>query len=139
MADSKMKSGYGKRKAETRKRKIRHLVLIALLLEGAFLGSIPAHANKGSVYQRNCVACHRRLPVSLDKFFFNYLLKYSSERRVKSALYRFLRYPTKKKALASEELIRQYGLMPKSGLSDTDLRSAIDIYWETYKVFGKIK
>ncbi len=92
-----------------------------------------------AVYERNCVACHRKLPVTLDKFFFNYLLKYSSERQVKGALFKFLKHPTKKKALASEELITQYGLMPKTTLNDTDLRSAIDVYWQKYKVFGKIK
>ncbi|WP_457597561.1 hypothetical protein [Hydrogenimonas sp.] len=91
------------------------------------------------IYEKNCVACHRKLPVSLENLFFNYLLKYSSERRVKEALRSFMKHPTKKKALASEELITRYGLMPKSGLSDTDLRKAIDYYWETYKVFGKIK
>jgi len=101
-------------------------------------GGLWADSGK-EVFARNCVACHRKLPVTLENFFFNYLLKYSSERRVKEALYSFIKHPTKKKALASEELITQYGLMPKSRLSDTDLRKAIDAYWETYKVFGKIK
>ena len=110
-----------------------------VILVGMVLCSLQTFAEPTSVYERNCVACHRKLPVTLDKFFFNYLLKYSSERRVKEALRRFLKHPTKKKALASEELIRKYGLMPKSKLSDTNLRKAIDIYWETYKVFGKIK
>ena len=91
------------------------------------------------IYQRNCVECHRKLPVSLDKFFFNYLLKYSSERRVKKALFTFMKHPTKKKALASEELINEYGLMPRTTLGDTNLRKAIDVYWEKYKVFGRIK
>jgi cytochrome c551/c552 len=92
-----------------------------------------------AVYRKNCVACHRSLPVTLENLFFNYLLKYSSERRVKAALFRFIKHPTRKKALLSEELIDKYGLMPPSTLSDTDLRNAIDEYWETYKVFGKIK
>ena len=98
-----------------------------------------ADAEARKIYRQNCVECHRRLPVTLDKFFFNYLLKYSSERRVKEALYKFIKNPTKKKALASEELINEYGLMPKTTLSDTNLRRAIDVYWEKYKVFGKIK
>ncbi|WP_300366196.1 c-type cytochrome [Hydrogenimonas sp.] len=112
----------------------------ALTVGALLLGSAQLLADRGkNIYERNCVACHRKLPVALDKFFFNYLLKYSSERRVKEALQRFLKHPTKKKALASEELINQYGLMPKTELSDTELRRAIDTYWETYKVFGKIK
>ncbi|WP_456451102.1 hypothetical protein [Hydrogenimonas sp.] len=103
-------------------------------------GGLQLHAEDGrEVFERDCVACHKNLPVTLENFFFNYLLKYSSERRVKEALYSFIKNPTKKKALASEELIDRYGLMPKTRLSDTELRKAIDHYWETYKVFGKIK
>jgi len=92
-----------------------------------------------SVYEKKCIPCHKKLPVSIDKFFFNYLLKYSSEKQVKNTLYRFLKNPKKKKALASEELINQYGLMPKIIIDDIELNKAIDIYWEKYKVFGKIK
>jgi len=108
-------------------------LLVACCLWGA------AQAQQKDVYTRNCVACHEKLPVTLENFFFNYLLKYSSERRVKAALYSFLKHPVKKRALAPEELVSQYGLMPKTRLNDTDLRRAIDTYWETYKVFGKIK
>ncbi|BBG65220.1 hypothetical protein NNO_0517 [Hydrogenimonas sp.] len=98
-----------------------------------------AAASDINVYERNCVECHRKLPVSLDKFFFNYLLKYSSERRVKKALRNYLKHPRKKASLATDELVSRYGLMPKTKLSDEELRRAIDIYWEKYKVFGKIE
>jgi hypothetical protein len=110
----------------------KKLIVPALLVSVAWAGG-------NDVYEKNCVACHKKLPVTLENFFFNYLLKYSSERKVKEALYSFIKNPTKKKALASEELIKRYGLMPKTRLNDTELRKAIDTYWETYKVFGKIK
>ncbi|WP_457594756.1 hypothetical protein [Hydrogenimonas sp.] len=77
--------------------------------------------------------------MTLEKFFFDYLLEYSSERQVKKALRRYLKHPKKKSSLAAEELVERYGLMPKTRLSDDDLRRAIDIYWEKYKVFGKIE
>ena len=114
----------------------RRIVIFGLL---CMVPGVTMAEDGEQIYRNNCVACHRKLPVSLDKFFFNYLLKYSSERRVKAALFKFLKHPTKKKALASEELITRYGLMPVTTLNDTDLRSAIDVYWEKYKVFGKIK
>ena len=107
-----------------------YLILLMILI------NLNADSN---VYEKKCIPCHKKLPVSIDKFFFNYLLKYSSEKRVKNALYRFLKNPKKKKALASEELINQYGLMPKIIIDDIELNKAIDIYWEKYKVFGKIK
>ncbi len=99
----------------------------------------PLLAAEMNVYERNCVKCHENLPVSLDKFFFNYLLKFSSERRVKQALRNYLKHPRRKASLATEELVSRYGLMPKTTLSDEELRRAIDIYWEKYKVFGKIE
>ncbi len=92
-----------------------------------------------NIYEQNCVKCHENMPVSLDKFFFNYLLKYSSERRVKQALRNYLKHPRRKASLATEELVSRYGLMPKTDLSDEDLRKAIDTYWDKYKVFGKIE
>ncbi len=96
-------------------------------------------ASDVNIYERNCVKCHQNLPVSLDKFFFNYLLKYSSERRVKQALRNYLKHPRKKASLATEELVMRYGLMPKTTMNDEELRKAIDIYWDKYKVFGKIE
>ncbi len=101
--------------------------------------TIPLFSADVNIYERNCVKCHEKLPVSLDKFFFNYLLKYSSERQVKQALRKYLKHPKRKSSLATEEIILRYGLMPKSTLSDAELREAIEIYWEKYKVFGKIE
>ncbi len=96
-------------------------------------------ASDVNIYERNCVKCHENLPVTLDNFFFNYLLKYSSEREVKKALRSYLKHPRKKASLATEELVSRYGLMPKTTLSDEELRKAIDIYWDKFKVFGKIE
>jgi len=31
-----------------------------------------------NVYETNCVACHKKIPVSIDKYFYRYLLTYSS-------------------------------------------------------------
>ncbi len=112
---------------------MERLVVTILLTFSALFGS------GMNIYERNCVKCHEKLPVSLDKFFFNYLLKYSSERQVKQALRNYLKHPRKKDSLATEELIARYGLMPKTTLDDKKLREAIDIYWERYKVFGKIE
>lgn len=44
----------------------------------------------GDIYDKNCVSCHNKLPVTIDKFFFHYLLKYSSERKVKEIKDKFI-------------------------------------------------
>lgn len=92
-----------------------------------------------NVFESNCVKCHKKLPVSIDKYFYRYLLKYSSERGVKKYMVDYLKEPTKDKTIMPEAFINRFGIKKKSKLSDEKLKEAIDIYWEKYKVFGKLK
>lgn len=91
------------------------------------------------IYERNCLSCHQKLPVGIDKYFYRYLLKYSSERKVKQALTAYLKNPSKENTIMPEAFVSRFGIKQKSLLSDKELNEAIDIYWEKYKVFGKLK
>ncbi|QKF59112.1 hypothetical protein [Aliarcobacter lanthieri] len=92
-----------------------------------------------NIYERNCVTCHNRISVTIDKYFYRYLLEHSSEEEVKKAMFEFLKNPTKEKSLMSEALIKRFGLKKKTKLSDEELKEALDIYWEHYNLFGKLK
>ncbi|WP_024954873.1 hypothetical protein [Sulfurospirillum arcachonense] len=98
------------------------------------VGSIHA-----SVYKNNCVSCHEKMPVKIDKFFYRYLLKYSSEDALKNALIKYLKNPTKEKTILQEGLLNRFGVKEKTTLNDKDLKKAVDEYWEIYKIFGKLK
>ena len=91
------------------------------------------------VYQKNCVACHKTLPVSIDKYFYRYLLKYSSEKDVKAAMLHYLQNPAKKKSVMAEAFISRFGVKKKSRLTKRELTKALNVYWGRYKVFGKLK
>lgn len=90
-------------------------------------------------YENSCISCHKDLPVDLEKIFFNYLLKYSSESKVKSNLAAYLKNPTKEKSVMSKSFIKRFGVKKSTTLNDKELKKAIDIYWEKYKVFGRLK
>ena len=90
-------------------------------------------------YEANCVKCHDKLSLSIDKYFYRYLLKYSSEKEVKKAMFNFLKNPKKEDSLMSESFINRFGVKKKTKLSDKKLKEALDIYWEKYKVFGKLE
>lgn len=94
---------------------------------------------KANIYENNCVSCHRSLPVSIDKYFYRYLLKYSSKNDVSKALVEYLNNPEKEKTLMPEAFIKRFGIKKKTTLNEKQLEEAIDIYWEKYKVFGKLK
>lgn len=109
------------------------LVIFLFLIFGFAFGE------QKSVYEKNCVACHNKIPVSIDKYFYQYLLEYSSERDVKEAMFQFLKEPTLEKSLMSESLIKRFGLKKKTKLSDKELKEALDSYWNEYNLFGKLK
>jgi hypothetical protein len=110
---------------------VKNTLIILLLLNF----SLYADQN---IYEKNCVPCHKPLSIGLDKIFFRYLLKYSSEISVKSALIYFLKQPNKYTSAMSKEQIRRLGIKSKTNLTNSELKNAIDIYWNKYKVFGKL-
>lgn len=97
------------------------------------------YLNANNVYEKNCVQCHNKLPVSIDKYFYRYLLKYSSEKEVKSAIKKYLENPSKETTVMPQAFIKRFGVKKKTNLSKEDLSKALDIYWDKYKVFGKLK
>jgi len=90
-------------------------------------------------YERNCVECHKDLPITLQQMFKKYLLIYSGEENVKAGLKHYLRYPYKGISVMSELFIDSYGIKKKSRLNTKELNEAIDIYWDKFKVFDKLK
>ena len=91
-----------------------------------------------NIYENNCVTCHKPLSIGLDKIFFRYLIKYSSELSVKSAMIDFLKDPNIQTSAMTDEQLRLLGVKLKTRLDDKELEEAIDIYWEQYKIFGKL-
>jgi hypothetical protein len=101
--------------------------------------SIFSFGKENSVYETNCMKCHNKLPVSIDKYFYRYLLKYSSEENVKKSMFEYLKSPNKDNTIMPEAFINRFGVKKKTKLSDKKLNEALDEYWEKYKVFGKLK
>lgn len=91
------------------------------------------------VYENNCVTCHKQLPVSIEKYFYKYLLIYSSETDMKNAIVSYLKYPAKETSVMSDAFISRFGIKKKSKLNEDKLKEAVDVYWQKYKVFGKLK
>ena len=110
---------------------------ICILLAGVYL--IADNKSTFSIYEQNCMKCHKQMSLSMQKIFMRYLLKYSGEVSVKSALYDFLKNPNYFTSALRKDQIARYGLKNKTTLTDAQLREAIDIYWEKYKIFGKLK
>lgn len=97
------------------------------------------HIYASDAYEKNCVGCHRNLPTSLQRMFMNYLLVYGGEKNMKAGLKHYLQYPSKHISVMSDLFIANYGIKSKTSLSSEQLDEILDIYWDKFKVFDKLK
>jgi hypothetical protein len=104
-----------------------------------FFVALSLEVGATSVYEKQCVPCHQNLPTSLQKMFKKYLLTYSGEKNVKAGLKHYLRYPSESISVMSELFLKSYPIKEPTTLKDKALEEAIDIYWEKFKVFNKLK
>lgn len=92
-----------------------------------------------NAYEKHCVQCHRELPMTLQRMFMSYLSVYGGEKNTKAALKYFMRHPRKDTSTMSELFLKNFAVKEPLVITDQALNEAIDIYWETYKVIGKLR
>jgi hypothetical protein len=109
---------------------VKNILLILVFLTSA---------DAKNIFEHNCISCHKELPITLQEMFKHYLLVYSGENNVKAGIKHYLRYPSKDISVMSKLFITTYPIKHKTLLNPEDLDDAIDIYWDKYKVFGKLK
>lgn len=88
-------------------------------------------------FEKNCLVCHG------DDFKFNiimkkYTLKYSSEKKIKKAMFYYLKEPKEQNSILPYEYIKKFGIKEKSPLSEEELKKMIDIYYQKYNLKSKI-
>ena len=120
--------------------KISLLILLLFVLSGFAETKTKQYVKrtKENSFDKNCMICHKQMSLTMQKIFMRYLLKYSSEVSVKSAMIDFLKNPNYFTSALRKDQIARYGLKNRSNLSDKELKEAIDIYWDKYKVFSTV-
>jgi len=109
---------------------VRPLILSLVLVTGVFAQD---------AYERHCVECHKELPTSLQSMFKRYLLVYSGEHNVKAGLKHYLKFPLREISVMSDLFLDNYGVKKKTTLTDRQIDEALEIYWDKFKVFNKLK
>ena len=109
---------------------VKEILIIVCLFSGVYAED---------AFERNCVSCHKELPATLQEMFKRYLLVYSSEMNVKAGIKHYLKYPSKDISAMSDLFVDTYGIKKKTLLNQKELDEAVDIYWDKFKVFGKLK
>lgn len=109
--------------------------MIKLLLPFIMLTMLNATPN----FDKQCLACHQKMEIPFSSFYMQYLLNFSSNIRVKEAMFYFLKEPIAGQSMMDSAIIREYGLMPRLKISDETLKSLIDDYVKQYDVKRKLQ
>lgn len=90
-------------------------------------------------FDRNCVKCHSKLSVSLQDIMKYYLLTYSGEKNIKMGLDHYMKHPSKDISAMPPQFLSEYGVKQHNKLNDKELNEALNIFWDRYKVMGRLK
>ena len=90
-----------------------------------------------NVFKSNCLKCHKNYELKL--YIANYTLKYSSEKRIKKAIFNFLKSPTSYKSIMPPSYIIKHEYKKPTTLDDKKLKEAIDIYYQKFNLKQFIK
>jgi len=89
-------------------------------------------------FEKNCIPCHKKMDISLQKTFMNALLVYGGEKNMKAALTYYFRFPRRDSSVMNEDFLRKTGVKKPISIGDKELSKALDIYWQKYTVIGKL-
>ena len=85
-------------------------------------------------FQKNCLECHNKLPITFDKFYMQYLIKFSSEKRIKEAMFYYLKDPKIEQSVMDVNIVNGLGIMPHLNLDNKILMELIDEYIKKFDV-----
>ena len=90
-----------------------------------------------SSFEENCLNCHSR-DFKFAMMMKKYTQKYSSEPKIKEAIFDYLKNPSADKSVLPYEYINRFGVKEKSTLDDATLREMIDIYYKMFNMKERI-
>ena len=76
-------------------------------------------------FEQNCIKCHFQTR-QLDMFMAKYTLNYSSEKRIKKAIFDYLKNPLMKNSVMPIGFLNRFGVKQRTNLDDEELKKSIE-------------
>ena len=105
-------------------------ILVVILLLSTYLNA--------NVFEKDCQACHTN-NTQLKMIMSRYTLNFSSEKKIKEALFNYLKNPSKELSSMPLGFLSRFDIKEKTKLNDEELREAIDIYYKKYNLLQLIE
>ncbi len=112
-------------------------VMIKSLLISTFIITT-ATAEVPAIIQNNCLACHTKQKIPTELIYRRYLLKYSTNTKIKQRLFSYLKKPNKESSIMPKQFFLKFPEKESLDLNDTILNKSIDAYLDYFDIKKKL-
>ena len=87
-----------------------------------------------SILEKNCLNCHKKEQIPNYLIYKRYLLKYSSQKRIKKAIFLYLKNPKQKNSIMPKPFFLKFPMKKAINLTDKELKQSINAFVEKFDV-----
>lgn len=89
-------------------------------------------------FQEKCIQCHKAEGIPTQALYKRYLVKYSSQTKIKAAMLAYLKNPSIETSIMPAPFINKFGLQKRMSLSKGELKKYIDELVESYNLKNRL-
>jgi hypothetical protein len=82
----------------------------------------------------DCLACHQKNQIPSALIYKRYLLKYSTDKAIKEAIYAYLKSPQKSHSIMPSVFFVKFPMKQKTAMDDQALKEVINLYAEHFDI-----
>ncbi len=110
-------------------------VIIGMAL---LLTVIQAEEKIPKLLEQNCLHCHQLQQIPSELIYRRYLLRHSSQDRIKSLLFTYLKAPSKSSSIMPQQFFLKFPIKKPLELSDKELLKSIELYLDYFDLKKKL-
>jgi hypothetical protein len=84
------------------------------------------------------MSCHKEQKIPSELIYRRYLLKYSTNTKIKERLFKYLKNPKKETSIMPKQFFLKFPEKDALDLNDTALSKSIDIYLDYFDIKKKL-
>ena len=89
--------------------------------------------------QKNCLTCHTKQKIPSELLYRRYLMKYSTNERIKRQLIPFLKNPNKMDSIMPKQFFLKFPQKKSLKLNETALEESITAYLDYFDIKKRLK
>jgi len=106
-------------------------IVLAMLVSVQMFAGIQA-------LETHCLACHQKQNIPSNLIYKRYLMKYSTDKAVENAMFKYLKDPTKRLSIMPPQFFLKFPMRDASVLDDGTLRENIKAYLKHFDIKKKL-